>query len=83
MAQTPEGITMMLVTPSNFEDIIEASTGHPFEPAYTEEKLREIRAKAQNNNSVAYVCFMDDTVWVKEEPPIQAVHDTGDWRGDR
>lgn len=83
MATLPDGVHAIAVTPVNFDDIIKASTGHPFEEAYTEEKLREIRSQARANNAVAYVCFMDDTMWHKEEPIGRAVHDTGDWRGDR
>lgn len=83
MATLPDGVVMMAVTPSNFEDIIKASTGHPFEEAYTEERLRAIRAEAIAKNNIAFVCFFDDSMWVREEQPARAVHDTGDWRGDR
>lgn len=74
MASLPQGTVVMAVTPSNYEEIINASTGHPFEEAYTVERLKEIRAEAIENNNVAFVCFFEDNMWHREEKPGTAVH---------
>ena len=67
-------IYTIAVTPVNFEDIVEKSAGHPFEEGYSVENLKAIRAEAQAKGHVAFVCFLDDAMWVKEEKPGTAVH---------
>lgn len=76
-------VVSIAVTPVNFDEIIEASKGHPSEEQFTLEKLQEIRAEARARNTVAFVFFRDDSMWHSEEQPGRVVHDTGDWRSDR
>jgi hypothetical protein len=83
MASLPEGIKVLAVTPVNFEEIIDLSKTYRKEGAYTEDELRVIRSQARSKNNVAMVMFRDDTFWIKEENVGRAIHDTGDWRGDR
>lgn len=85
MATLPEGMKVLAVTPVNFDEIIELSEKYntPDLPPYTEEKLRSIRTMAREKNNVAFVMFMDQTFWHQTEEPGKAIHDTGDWRGDR
>lgn len=86
MATLPDGMKSLAVTPVNFEEIIElsqANVGNPRRGPYTEDELKRIRSQAQAKNSVAMVIFMDQSFWHEEENVARAIHDTGDWRGDR
>jgi hypothetical protein len=75
VVSAPEGMVVIAVTPVNFDEIIERSQAFS-KHHYTEERLKEIRAQARERNSVAFVCFMDDAIWHKEEGVGLAVHDT-------
>jgi ethanolamine utilization cobalamin adenosyltransferase len=74
VASAPEGMTILAVTPVNFEEIIERSQ-NTFKEPYTEEKLKQIRAEAREKNVVAFVAFQETGYFVKEEGVGLAIHD--------
>jgi hypothetical protein len=75
MATAPDGMTILAVTPVNFEEIIERSQNTGKEP-YTEDQLREMMTQARAKNNVAMVMFMGPDFWHKEERQGLAIHDT-------
>jgi hypothetical protein len=74
VASAPEGMKILAVTPVNFEEIIELSK-NAVAPPYTEKELRDIRAKAREKDAVAFACFQDVRVYIKEEGVGLAIHD--------
>lgn len=61
MAYPPTGMEIITVLPTHYDDIVQRSQGT--QNPYTREELEHIRARAQANNSVALVMFLDADFW--------------------
>lgn len=61
MAESPDGMTILMVEPRNYDQIIELSQSSP--NPYTVEDLERLRASGRTKNRVVMVMFMSPDYW--------------------